>query len=153
MYKMFFQQDICIGYIFYGHWFIFKCCSTPLTSCCLPADYTVTQLEALTVLCHYCLLDSTQQLSNAFSQQLLAGSGTIHMGIPGANPGQIFNNLIHVFMPTPLQQVVTSDVHLTSWWVYTIFFRFVCESDTSSYVVLLQITYELWFSLNYIGML
>lgn len=77
---------------------------TPLASCCLPADYTVTQLEALTVLCHYCLLDSTQQLSHAFSQQLLTGSGAIHMGIPGANPGQIFNNLIHVFMPTPLQQ-------------------------------------------------
>ncbi|XP_023718221.1 protein dopey-1 homolog isoform X2 [Cryptotermes secundus] len=78
--------------------------STPPASCCLPADYTVTQLEALTVLCHYCLLDNTQQLSHAFSQQLLAGSGTIHMGIPGANPGQIFNNLVHVFMPTPLQQ-------------------------------------------------
>lgn len=79
--------------------------SVPLAaSCCLPADYTVTQMEALTVLCHYCLLDSTQQLSHAFSQQLMAGSGTIHMGIPGANPGQIFNNLIHVFMPTPLQQ-------------------------------------------------
>ncbi|PSN50572.1 hypothetical protein C0J52_14759 [Blattella germanica] len=75
--------------------------SVSQSSCCLPADYTVTQLEALTVLCHYCLLDSTQQLSHAFSQ---TGSGTIHMGIPGANPGQIFNNLIHVFMPTPLQQ-------------------------------------------------
>ncbi|KAJ9601413.1 hypothetical protein L9F63_000437, partial [Diploptera punctata] len=59
----------------------------PQASCCLPADYTVTQLEALTILCHYCLLDRA-----------------IHMSIPGANPGQIFNNLIHVFMPTPLQQ-------------------------------------------------
>jgi hypothetical protein len=68
----------------------------------------VTQLEALTVLCHYCLLDSTQQLSHAFSQQMLVGSGTAHMGIPGANPVQIFNNLIHVFMPTPLQQVYFS---------------------------------------------
>lgn len=82
------------------------CCSTPPASCCLPADYTVTQLEALTVLCHYCLLDSSQQLSHAFIQQLLTGSGTMHMGIPGANPGQIFNNLINVFMPTPLQQVL-----------------------------------------------
>ncbi|KDR16353.1 protein dopey-1 homolog isoform X2 [Zootermopsis nevadensis] len=77
---------------------------TPVALCCLPADYMVTQLEALTVLCHYCLLDSTQQLSHAFSQQMLVGSGTMYMGIPGANPGQIFNNLIHVFMPTPLQQ-------------------------------------------------
>lgn len=90
----------------------FFCCSTPLASCCLPADYTVTQLEALTILCHYCLLDSTQQLSHAFSQQLLTGSGTIHMGIPGANPGQIFNNLIHVFMPTPLQQVLCLKIRL-----------------------------------------
>lgn len=73
----------------------------------------MTQLEALTVLCHYCLLDNTQQLSHAFSQQLLAGSGTIHMGIPGANPGQVLNNLVHVFMPTPLQQVVISRIPLT----------------------------------------
>jgi hypothetical protein len=56
-------------------------------------------------------LDNTQQLSHAFSQQLLAGSGI--MGIPGANTGQIFNNLIHVFMPTPLQQVIISHIPLT----------------------------------------
>nr|CAD7588637.1 unnamed protein product [Timema genevievae] len=92
------------------------------TSCCIPADYAVTQVEALTVLCHYCLLDNTQQVSHAFSQQLLAGTASIHMGIPGANPGQIFNNLIHVFMPTPLQQDLANgkdktgqlDPHVTS---------------------------------------
>jgi hypothetical protein len=86
----------------------------------------VTQLEALTVLCHYCLLDSTQQLSHAFTQQMLVGSGTMHMGIPGANPGQIFNNLIHVFMPTPLQQV--SYFRCSSHQLMTIiFFYFLLE--------------------------
>ncbi|XP_020283145.1 protein dopey-1 homolog isoform X2 [Pseudomyrmex gracilis] len=67
--------------------------------CCLPADYTVTHLEALTYLLHYCLLDTSQQVGFSFNQPL---SGTIQTGIPGANPGQIFNNLIHVFMPSPL---------------------------------------------------
>ncbi|CAK9831783.1 Protein dopey-1 homolog [Anthophora retusa] len=67
--------------------------------CCLPADYTVTHLEALTFLLHYCLLDTSQQIGFSFNQPL---SGTIQTGIPGANPGQIFNNLIHVFMPSPL---------------------------------------------------
>ncbi|KAH0955706.1 hypothetical protein HN011_002395 [Eciton burchellii] len=67
--------------------------------CCLPADYTVTHLEALTFLLHYCLLDTSQQIGFSFNQPL---SGTIQTGISGANPGQIFNNLIHVFMPSPL---------------------------------------------------
>ncbi|KZC07062.1 Protein dopey-1 like protein [Dufourea novaeangliae] len=67
--------------------------------CCLPADYTVTHLEALTFLLHYCLLDTSQQIGFSFNQPF---SGTIQTGIPGANPGQIFNNLIHVFMPSPL---------------------------------------------------
>ncbi|KOX80596.1 Protein dopey-1 like protein [Melipona quadrifasciata] len=60
--------------------------------CCLPADYTVTHLEALTFLLHYCLLDTSQQIGFSFNQPL---SGTVQTGIPGANPGQIFNNLIH----------------------------------------------------------
>ncbi|XP_012276640.1 protein dopey-1 homolog isoform X2 [Orussus abietinus] len=66
--------------------------------CCLPADYTITQLEALTFLLHYCLLDTSQQISFSFNQPT---NGTIQAGVPGANPGQIFNNLIHVFMPSP----------------------------------------------------
>ncbi|KAG7202175.1 hypothetical protein KM043_015855 [Ampulex compressa] len=73
--------------------------------CCLPADYTVTHLEALTFLLHYCLLDTSQQIGFSFNQPL---SGTIQTGIPGANPGQIFNNLIHVFMPSPLSPDLTS---------------------------------------------
>lgn len=70
--------------------------------CCLPADYTVTHLEALTFLLHYCLLDTSQQIGFSLNQPL---SGPIQTGIPGANPGQIFNNLIHVFMPSPLVSV------------------------------------------------
>lgn len=69
-----------------------------LVECCLPADYTVTHLEALTFLLHYCLLDTSQQIVFSFNQP----SSAIQTGMPGANPGQIFNNLIHVFMPNPL---------------------------------------------------
>lgn len=55
-----------------------------------PTDYAITQVEALTVLCHYCLLDS----STPFNQPLLAVSGN--------TPAQIFSNLMHVFMPSPI---------------------------------------------------
>ncbi|XP_058800674.1 protein dopey-1 isoform X2 [Phymastichus coffea] len=69
-----------------------------MVECCLPADYTVTHLEALTFLMHYCLLDSSQQIVFSFNQP----NSAIQTGLSGNNPGQIFNNLIHVFMPTPL---------------------------------------------------
>lgn len=67
--------------------------------CCLPADYTVTHLEALTFLLHYCLLDTSQQIGFSFNHPL---SGAIQTGVSGVKPGQIFNNLLHVFMPSPL---------------------------------------------------
>ena len=70
--------------------------------CCLPADYTVTHLEALTFLLHYCLLDTSQQIGFSFNHSL---SGAIQTGVPGVKPGQIFNNLLHVFMPSPLSPV------------------------------------------------
>ncbi|XP_054267327.1 protein dopey-1 homolog [Macrosteles quadrilineatus] len=54
----------------------------------MPADYAITQVEALTVLCHYCLLDTATPFTSP-----LGGTST---------PAQIFNNLIHVFMPSPL---------------------------------------------------
>lgn len=57
----------------------------------MPADYAITQVEALTVLCHYCLLDSATPFT-------LPMGGT-------STPAQIFNNLIHVFMPSPLFMV------------------------------------------------
>lgn len=70
--------------------------------CCLPADYTVTHLEALTFLLHYCLLDTSQQIGFSFNHPL---SGAIQTGVSGVKPGQIFNNLLHVFMPSPLSPV------------------------------------------------
>ncbi|KAL0273816.1 UNVERIFIED_CONTAM: hypothetical protein PYX00_006399 [Menopon gallinae] len=68
---------------------------------CLPADYAINQLEALTVLCHFCVLDSSQQVSPV---PLASVAGLTHSGMPGSNPGQIFNNLLDVFAPAPLTQ-------------------------------------------------
>lgn len=55
----------------------------------LTADYAITQLEALTIICHYCLLDS-QQSSVQISSNSVSSL---------ANPAQIFNNLLNVFLP------------------------------------------------------
>lgn len=52
----------------------------------LASDYAITQLEALTIICHYCLLDSQQS-------QMSSSSSSV------TNPGQIFNNLLNVFLP------------------------------------------------------
>lgn len=72
----------------------------------LPPDYTLSQLEALTMLVHYCLLDSTQQmtLSHVFSN----GFNTSQTGIlsqisSSSSSNQLFNNFIHVFLTTPPQ--------------------------------------------------
>lgn len=51
-------------------------------------DYAVTQLEALTILCHYCLLDSSQTVN----QNVPANTTT-----PLTNPSEIFNNLVNAF--------------------------------------------------------
>ncbi|XP_050425290.1 protein dopey-1 homolog isoform X2 [Adelges cooleyi] len=59
----------------------------------LPADYAITQLEALTILCHFCLLDTGQPFNNPLDQNSGANSNT---------PAQLFNNLVHVFIPSPL---------------------------------------------------
>lgn len=78
----------------------------------LPADYTITQLEALTILCHYCLLDRNQQ--HVLNQPLLTASagGSLFASGSGAHgvgqhshAAQIFSNLVHVFMTTPIHQV------------------------------------------------
>ncbi|KAI5703359.1 hypothetical protein M8J75_010863 [Diaphorina citri] len=60
----------------------------------IPADYAITQMEALTILCHYCLLDSAQPFN-----QPLHGTTT-----STAVPSQIFNNLVHVFIPSPVTE-------------------------------------------------
>ncbi|XP_046393858.1 protein dopey-1 homolog isoform X2 [Ischnura elegans] len=106
----------------------------------LPPDYALTQLDSLTLLCHYCLLDSTPSSqqpifsfstsssstssngvsptnpisSNGQTTATLTGTSTGAGGNNGsissvANPGQIFSNLVHVFMPTPLSQDGTKE--------------------------------------------
>lgn len=53
----------------------------------LCSDYAITQLESLTVLCHYCLLDSSQ---------------TANQNNTMANPSEILNNLMNAFFsPMP----------------------------------------------------
>lgn len=54
----------------------------------LCSDYAVTQLESLTILCHYCLLDSTQTIN----QTNVPSTST---AIP--NPSEILNNLVNAF--------------------------------------------------------
>ncbi|XP_049819768.1 protein dopey-1 homolog isoform X3 [Aethina tumida] len=54
----------------------------------LCADYAVTQLESLTILCHYCLLDSSQTVNQ---------NVPVNATTPVSNPGEIFNNLVNVF--------------------------------------------------------
>lgn len=55
----------------------------------LTADYAITQLEALTIICHYCLLDSQQSNVQMNSNSVM----------PLTNPAQILNNLLNVFLP------------------------------------------------------
>ncbi|XP_066256222.1 protein dopey-1 homolog isoform X2 [Euwallacea similis] len=55
----------------------------------LGADYTVVQLESLTILCHYCLLDATQTINQNVPPSAITPTGT--------NPGEILNNLMNVF--------------------------------------------------------
>ncbi|XP_031358362.1 protein dopey-1 homolog isoform X3 [Photinus pyralis] len=51
-------------------------------------DYAITQINSLTILCHYCLVDSTQCSSQP-------GGST--PSTPIANPTEILNNLVSVF--------------------------------------------------------
>ncbi|XP_072162239.1 protein DOP1 homolog isoform X2 [Bemisia tabaci] len=51
-----------------------------------PVDYAITQLEALTVLCHYCLLDSAQSVNQP-------------------QPAQLYSNLAFVCIPAPFSQL------------------------------------------------
>uniref|UniRef100_A0AAG5DBM9 Dopey N-terminal domain-containing protein n=1 Tax=Anopheles atroparvus TaxID=41427 RepID=A0AAG5DBM9_ANOAO len=61
-------------------------------------DYIVSQLEATTVLAHYCLLDSSQQISLAsIFNSSAASNGSL--GAPSSNQsGQIINNIVNVFL-------------------------------------------------------
>ncbi|CAG9856404.1 unnamed protein product [Phyllotreta striolata] len=62
----------------------------------LCSDYAVTQLEALTILCHYCLLDSSQNVPST-------------PNTPPTHTGEIINNLFNVFF-SPL----ANDLNLTA---------------------------------------
>ncbi|XP_055387481.1 protein dopey-1 homolog isoform X2 [Condylostylus longicornis] len=64
--------------------------------CNFPPDYIVSQLEAITILCHYCLLDNTQQttLSHLFNQAYPQTSSAVQ----SSNTGQLLNNIVHSFL-------------------------------------------------------
>ncbi|KAH8402027.1 hypothetical protein KR009_009307 [Drosophila setifemur] len=61
-----------------------------------PPDYVVSQLEALTILCHYCLLDNTQQtaLSHLFNQAYPQTSSSVQ----SSSTGQLLNSIVHSFL-------------------------------------------------------
>ncbi|XP_070507305.1 protein DOP1 homolog isoform X2 [Chironomus tepperi] len=64
------------------------------------SDYCISQLEALTVICHFCLLDNNQQvsLSHLFNPQ------NISLTLQPSGYGQIYNNILNFFLSTsPLQ--------------------------------------------------
>lgn len=62
-------------------------------------DYAVSQLEAVTVLCHYCLLDTTQQtsLTHLFNQSYPQTSASAQ----SSNTGQLLNNIVHAILSSP----------------------------------------------------
>ncbi|KAG5676729.1 hypothetical protein PVAND_006540 [Polypedilum vanderplanki] len=64
------------------------------------SDYIISQLEALTVICHFCLLDNNQQvsLSHLFNPQ------NTTLSTQSSSYGQIYNNILNFFLSSsPLQ--------------------------------------------------
>ena len=69
----------------------------------IPADYIVTQMEALTVMFHFCLIDSASQVGATSMTSLGgvgvgAGSKMGSGGDPHASGEVILSNLLHVFL-------------------------------------------------------
>lgn len=67
----------------------------------VPPDYCLSQLEALTVICHFCLLDNNQQvsLSHLFNPTNTSASSQ------SSYSGQIYNNILNFFLsssPLPI---------------------------------------------------
>ncbi|XP_025836860.1 protein dopey-1 homolog isoform X2 [Agrilus planipennis] len=61
-------------------------------------DYAVTQLNLLTVICHYCLLDSTQLAVQQQQQPKSGTNGNNNLSTTnGPNPGEILTNLVNAF--------------------------------------------------------
>ncbi|KAG4078749.1 hypothetical protein HA402_015339 [Bradysia odoriphaga] len=72
----------------------------------IPPEYAVTQLEAVTVLSHYCLLDNTQQtsLTHLFNQTY----PQISSSAQSSNTGQLLNNIVHAILSTPQSNEIQS---------------------------------------------
>lgn len=67
----------------------------------VPPDYCLSQLEALTVICHFCLLDNNQQvsLSHLFNPTSTAASAQ------SSYSGQLYTNILNFFLsssPLPI---------------------------------------------------
>lgn len=71
-----------------------------------PVDYVMTLLDGLTTLCHYCVLDSSSQLSTVLTQPHVMSIQNPLMA--GPNAGQIISNLINVFTPSTIQKDLNS---------------------------------------------
>ncbi|KAJ6643774.1 Protein dopey-1 like [Pseudolycoriella hygida] len=76
----------------------------------IPPDYAVTQLEAVTVLSHYCLLDNTQQtsLTHLFNQSYPQMSSSVQ----SSNTGQLLNNIVHAILSTPSNEIQTRNAQI-----------------------------------------
>lgn len=67
----------------------------------VPPDYCLSQLEALTVICHFCLLDNNQQVSLS---HLFNPTNTVNSN-QSSYSGQIYNNILNFFLsssPLPI---------------------------------------------------
>jgi len=77
-----------------------------------PPDYLITELEALTALCHYVLIDSSHNTPTlAGSAGLLSWgvSNGINGSVTGPNNGQILHNLVHAFTPNGISNIFNHD--------------------------------------------
>ena len=67
----------------------------------VPPDYCLSQLEALTVICHFCLLDNNQQVSLSHLFNPINTSNSTQ----ASYSGQIYNNILNFFLsssPLPI---------------------------------------------------
>lgn len=82
----------------------------------IPADYIVTQLEALTMIYHYCLLDSASQVSASFSSSTATAASVADPAAAQAGASsEILSNLLHVFLSnTDTKSLATRSLGLSS---------------------------------------
>ncbi|CRK96401.1 CLUMA_CG009818, isoform A [Clunio marinus] len=67
----------------------------------VPPDYCLSQLEALTVICHFCLLDNNQQVSLSH----LFNPTNTSTSTQSSYSGQLYNNILNFFLsssPLPI---------------------------------------------------